>query len=134
MDSNLPAYSLDCLGYNSTKEKVRLQNVMAFGRDLEPGPKAVGRQPLAEEEEADIDRFAEVLGEIEERRQFLEDMTALGQDKPYRNKITAEISQVGVIDHYEFKLMTDCTHGDGGYYSFFYREYGSLKRLIKPDA
>ena len=70
---------------------------MAYGKDLEP-PRAtegVRQAPgRGEEEEEDIDRFEEVLGEIEERRQFLEEMAALGQDKPHKNKIMTEISQV----------------------------------------
>ena len=68
---------------------------MAYGTDLEPvmvAERGVGQGE--EEEEEEIDRFAEVLGEIEERRQFLADMAALGQDKPHRNKIVTEISQV----------------------------------------
>ena len=35
-----------------------------------------------------------VVGEIEERRQFLAEMEALGQGKEYRHKIMTEISQV----------------------------------------
>ncbi len=83
-------------GYNSTKEKAKLQNVMAFGSDLEPvtAPKGRGAGQQREEEEEEIDRFEEVLGEIEERRQFLADMASLGQDKPHRTKIMTEISQV----------------------------------------
>ena len=70
---------------------------MAFGTDLEPvtAPRGgKGAEKEVEEEEEEIDRFKEVLGEIEERRQFLADMAALGQDKPHRNKIVTEISQV----------------------------------------
>lgn len=67
---------------------------MAFGKDLEPTKAGgISRRPQEEEEE-EVDRFEEVLGEIEERRQFLEDMTALGQDKPHRQRILTEISQV----------------------------------------
>jgi transcriptional regulator of NAD metabolism len=75
------------------KEKARLQNVMAYGKDLEP-PKAVASSRPQVKDEEEIDRFAEVMGEIEERRKFLEDMAALGQDKPHRHKIMTEISQV----------------------------------------
>lgn len=66
---------------------------MAFGKDLEPPKAAKARQPVEEDEEV-VDRFEEVLGEIEERKQFLEDMAALGQDKPHRHRIMTEISQV----------------------------------------
>ena len=34
-----------------------------------------------------------VLKEIEERKQFLDDMKRLGKDQLYNNKITTEISQ-----------------------------------------
>ena len=66
---------------------------MAFGKDLKP-PKAAGVSRQLAEEEEEVDRFEEVLGEIEERKQFLEDMAALGQDKPHRQRIMTEISQV----------------------------------------
>ena len=38
-----------------------------------------------------------VVEEIEERRQFLSEMEALGQGKEYHSKITTEISQVTTI-------------------------------------
>jgi len=37
-----------------------------------------------------------VLDEIEESRQFLADMTALGQGKLHQSQINAQISQVNV--------------------------------------
>ena len=74
-------------------EKERLQNVMTFGSDKAPKMKK-GMQ--REEEEVEVDRFEEVLQEIEERQQFLEEMVALGQDKPHRNRIVTEISQVPI--------------------------------------
>lgn len=82
-------------GYNSTKEKAKLQNVMAFGSDLEPSAPPRPRQAEAGAGEGhDIDRFEEVVKEIEERRQFLDEMEALGQGKAHRNRIMTEISQV----------------------------------------
>ena len=38
-----------------------------------------------------------VLKEIEERRQFLDEMEALGQGKQYRAQIMTEISQVRLV-------------------------------------
>lgn len=68
---------------------------MAFGSDLDPTQLPASRPPAKEEEgEEGIDRFEEVLEEIEDRKQFLEHMTALGQDKPHRSRIMTEISQV----------------------------------------
>lgn len=83
------------LGYNSAKEKAKLQSVMAFGSDVESGKVPPPSHQLPEREEEEVERgFEEVMQEIEERRQFLEDMAALGQDKPHRNRINTEISQV----------------------------------------
>jgi len=44
-----------------------------------------------------------VLKEIEERKQFLSEMEALGRGKEYRNKIQTEISQV-CVGHYSLGL------------------------------
>lgn len=41
--------------------------------------------------------FPAVLNEIQERRQFLEDMASLGQEKDYIDIINTEISQVNVL-------------------------------------
>ena len=38
--------------------------------------------------------YRAVVGEIEERRQFLEEMEALGRGKEYRARIATDISQV----------------------------------------
>ncbi len=67
--------------------------MMTFGTEDAPiVPKPSVR--TEEEEEEEVDRFEEVLGEIEERRQFLDDMASLGQDRPHRDRIMTEISQV----------------------------------------
>ncbi|XP_053577219.1 UPF0193 protein EVG1 [Bombina bombina] len=73
------------------KEKHRLQNLMATGKDLpEPSRAPPQTQEPKEEEE---DRFDELVAEIQERREFLEDMEALGRGKEYQNIIRTEISQ-----------------------------------------
>jgi len=80
--------------YNSSREKEKLQNMMAFGSELEPTPPPRSSPPQLREEEDEVDRFDEVLQEIEERRQFLAEMEALGQGKKYNTQIMTEISQV----------------------------------------
>ncbi|XP_051240704.1 UPF0193 protein EVG1 [Dicentrarchus labrax] len=75
------------------KEKRRLQNILATGQE-EPTVGslqyvACQNPGMAEER----DRYQEVLDEIEERRQFLEDMASLGQEKQYIHIINTEISQ-----------------------------------------
>ncbi|XP_030064041.1 UPF0193 protein EVG1 isoform X2 [Microcaecilia unicolor] len=75
------------------KEKRRLQNILATGKDV-PEPKRVPRQPTPTEEEMpEIDRFDELVNEIREREKFLADMEALGQGKNYRIIIQTQISQ-----------------------------------------
>ncbi|XP_071770011.2 UPF0193 protein EVG1 [Centroberyx gerrardi] len=76
------------------KEKRRLQNILATGQE-EPNAKSFQNVPADQSPGAveERDRFQEVLDEIEERRQFLADMTALGQGKRHHNLINTEISQ-----------------------------------------
>lgn len=76
------------------KEKLRLQNILATGQE-EPRPSRPRKVSLAlgREVEEERDRFQEVLDEIAERKQFLEEMTALGKGKNYYNIINTEISQ-----------------------------------------
>ncbi|XP_054896806.1 UPF0193 protein EVG1 [Poeciliopsis prolifica] len=61
-------------------EKRRLQNFMATGRYEDAGMilKKAARKP---EEPQKPDAYEEVLNEIEERKQFLDDMAALGQNE-----------------------------------------------------
>ncbi|XP_039669548.1 UPF0193 protein EVG1 isoform X2 [Perca fluviatilis] len=79
---------------DSEKEKRRLQNILATGKE-EPtvaafqNVRACRNLEVAEQK----DEYQEVLDEIEERRQFLADMTSLGLEKQYINIITTEISQ-----------------------------------------
>ncbi|XP_056443049.1 UPF0193 protein EVG1 isoform X2 [Gadus chalcogrammus] len=75
------------------KEKSRLQSILATGKDeTKPKPKP-SRSEAQSPETMEKDGFQEVVDEIEERRQFLADMTALGQEKLYRNLINTEIAQ-----------------------------------------
>ena len=92
-------------GYNSTKEKQKLQNVMAFGSEVEPTPTMARSIPSCPEEETELDRFDEVLKEIEERREFLEEMEALGQGQKYRTKVMTEISQVRVTTYFKYPIQ-----------------------------
>ncbi|XP_055518926.1 UPF0193 protein EVG1 [Leucoraja erinacea] len=78
---------------NLEREKQRLQNIMATGKD---GPTPDTKQKHKEEEEEEkpeIDRFDELCDEIEERRQFLEQMESFGRGKEFRGIIHTEISQ-----------------------------------------
>ncbi|KAM8842568.1 UPF0193 protein EVG1-like isoform 2-T2 [Synchiropus picturatus] len=87
------------------KEKLRLQNLLATGKE------DVSIQDLAacvrSEVQEDLDPIQEVLDQIEERREFLADMAALGQEKQYIHIINTEISQkMGELEILERKLQT----------------------------
>ncbi len=74
---------------------------MAFGEEGEPVKQSVCRTAAPVEEE--VDRFDEVVQEIAERKEFLSEMEALGQQHKYKNQIMTEISQVKnmwVCDYY----------------------------------
>ncbi|CAN0055241.1 unnamed protein product [Bubo scandiacus] len=75
------------------KEKQRLQNILATGKDVvEHKVKQMLVQPK-EEEIPEPDRFEELMNEVQERREFLAEMEALGQGKKYRRIVLTEISQ-----------------------------------------
>uniref|UniRef100_A0A8C8YS09 Chromosome 22 open reading frame 23 n=1 Tax=Prolemur simus TaxID=1328070 RepID=A0A8C8YS09_PROSS len=74
------------------KEKRRLQSILATGKDSEERKRKA--PPVPQEDPApELDRFEELMKEIQDRRDFLADMEALGQGKQYRGIILAEISQ-----------------------------------------
>ncbi|XP_063796633.1 UPF0193 protein EVG1 isoform X2 [Pseudophryne corroboree] len=73
------------------KEKIRLQNIMATGKE-QPEPRRLPPQTEDMEQE-ERDRFDELVAEIQERWDFLEEMEALGQGKQYHSIINTEISQ-----------------------------------------
>nr|XP_014342880.1 PREDICTED: UPF0193 protein EVG1 isoform X2 [Latimeria chalumnae] len=76
------------------KEKQRLQNILATGKEM-PDPKPKKRSVQRQEEEAHeaTDRFVELENEIKERKEFLAEMEALGRGKQYCGIIQTEISQ-----------------------------------------
>ncbi|TSK62611.1 UPF0193 protein EVG1 [Bagarius yarrelli] len=77
---------------NLEKEKHRLQSILATGQEeIQPSSSQTG--PSHGTEESEKDRFQEVLDEIEERREFLEEMYALGRGRQYHQIINTEISQ-----------------------------------------
>ncbi|XP_037701625.1 UPF0193 protein EVG1 isoform X2 [Choloepus didactylus] len=73
------------------KEKRKLQNIFATGKDPEERKKKV--PPVRQDPALELDRFEELVKEIQERKEFLADMEALGQGRQYRGIILAEISQ-----------------------------------------
>ncbi|XP_020029131.1 UPF0193 protein EVG1 isoform X2 [Castor canadensis] len=74
------------------KEKRRLQNIFATGKDPEEQKRKA--PPVQQEDPApELDRFEELVKEIQERKEFLAAMEALGQGKQYQGIILTEISQ-----------------------------------------
>ncbi|XP_010222451.1 PREDICTED: UPF0193 protein EVG1 [Tinamus guttatus] len=98
------------------REKQRLQNILATGKDV---VEHKARRTLAqtEEEEApEVDRFEEVVNEVQERKEFLAEMEALGQGKRYRGIVLTEILQklreMEIIDKKRSKEMREITTKD----------------------
>ncbi|XP_042649359.1 UPF0193 protein EVG1 [Tyto alba] len=75
------------------KEKQRLQNILATGKDVVEHKVKRMLVQTEEEEIPEPDRFEELVNEVQERREFLAEMEALGQGKEYRRIVLTEISQ-----------------------------------------
>uniref|UniRef100_A0A8C8WMY2 Chromosome 22 open reading frame 23 n=1 Tax=Panthera leo TaxID=9689 RepID=A0A8C8WMY2_PANLE len=83
---------MDTMKRDLEKEKRRLQNIFATGKD--PEERKRKPPPVRQEDPApELDRFEELVKEIQDRKEFLADMEALGQGRQYRGIILAEISQ-----------------------------------------
>ncbi|KAM6090031.1 UPF0193 protein EVG1 [Theristicus caerulescens] len=75
------------------KEKQRLQNILATGKDVVEHKVKQTLVQTKEEQIPEPDRFEELVNEVQERREFLAEMEALGQGKKYRRIVLTEISQ-----------------------------------------
>ncbi|XP_072196682.1 UPF0193 protein EVG1 [Excalfactoria chinensis] len=75
------------------REKQRLQNILATGKDAVEHRVKQRTVHTKEEETPEPDRFEELVNEVQERREFLAEMEALGQGKEYQRIILTEISQ-----------------------------------------
>ncbi|XP_064011346.1 UPF0193 protein EVG1 isoform X2 [Pogoniulus pusillus] len=75
------------------KEKQRLQNILATGKDVVKCNMRQAQVQKEEEEIPELDHFEELVNEVQERREFLAEMEALGQGKKYRSIVLTEISQ-----------------------------------------
>ncbi|NXL90090.1 EVG1 protein, partial [Alectura lathami] len=75
------------------REKQRLQNILATGKDVAEHQAKRRLLQAKEEEIPQLDRFDELVNEVQERREFLAEMEALGQGKKYQRIILTEISQ-----------------------------------------
>ncbi|CAH1794493.1 unnamed protein product, partial [Owenia fusiformis] len=99
---------------SADKDKERLQNMMAYGEDL-PAPTSASirkaRAKMLPEDEPYVDRFDELQGEINERKQFMKDMEKLGQGDKFRQIIDTEVSQkireMEIIDRKRTEQLED---------------------------
>nr|XP_025038349.1 UPF0193 protein EVG1 isoform X2 [Pelodiscus sinensis] len=92
------------------REKERLQNILATGKDMVEHKTQQKPVPTEEKEIPEPDRFEE-LNEIQERKEFLAEMETLGQGKQYRGIVLTEISQklreMEIIDKKRSKDMRE---------------------------
>ncbi|XP_014819435.1 PREDICTED: UPF0193 protein EVG1 isoform X2 [Calidris pugnax] len=98
------------------KEKQRLQNILATGKDV---VECNVKQTLVQTKEEEIpepDRFEELVNEVQERKEFLAEMEALGQGKKYQSIVLTEISQkmreMELIDKKRSEEMRDIVTKD----------------------
>ncbi|UJR26235.1 hypothetical protein I4U23_007578 [Adineta vaga] len=91
-----PDYQPRPMKIRTDHEKDRLANIMAYGTDPSKMPRkpndCLSSPPPPPPRQ--IDRFEELVLEVEERKEFLEHMTVLGKRKEYREVISNEIADV----------------------------------------
>ncbi|XP_034247643.1 UPF0193 protein EVG1 [Thrips palmi] len=86
-------------------EKRTFQDKMSFGRVMPPSPrnkKSKFRRPSSPPAQAEMDRFDELVQEVNERVQFLKEMEDLGQAHKYypiiQQEIAAKVREMERID------------------------------------
>ncbi|NXG32504.1 EVG1 protein, partial [Dromaius novaehollandiae] len=98
------------------REKQRLQNILATGKDVVEHEVKQTLVQTKEEETPEIDRFEELVNEVQERKEFLAEMEALGHGKKYRGIVLTEISQklreMEIIDKKRSEGMREITTKD----------------------
>ncbi|CAL1294295.1 unnamed protein product [Larinioides sclopetarius] len=97
-----------------SKEKERLQNLMAFGKEFEEVTAVCKKDKDLILQMNSSDIFDEIINEIKERRDFLEEMTQLGLGKKYLPEIQCQISM----------RLKELEKLDKGRAEEAYREYG----------
>ncbi|RZF32324.1 hypothetical protein LSTR_LSTR001788 [Laodelphax striatellus] len=102
---------------DNEKEKLRLQNLMAYGREESVETKEVKTRlrmtnsaPSKRGANEKDDFFDHLLQEVEEREEFLEDMEKLGEAKKYKemieNEIASKLRNMEKIDKKRFEKET----------------------------
>ncbi|XP_016370364.1 UPF0193 protein EVG1-like [Sinocyclocheilus rhinocerous] len=97
---------------NLEKEKRQLQNLLSTDQK-DVGP-THSQRDSTERREQQIDRFQDVLDEIEERKQFLEDMIALGKGHQYQYLINTRVSnRKSELEDIDRKRSEELAHKKG---------------------
>lgn len=65
---------------------------MAYGKDIDEEIRNMYFEEAPQEEKEPVDLFSEILREIKERKEFLDDMAALGEEKKYLPEIQCQIT------------------------------------------
>ncbi|CAF3360512.1 unnamed protein product [Rotaria socialis] len=103
-----PDYQPRPMKVRTEQEKDRLAHLMAYGVDpAKMALQAAQRSPTPPPRE--LDRFDELVLEVEERKQFLEQMTTLGKRKEYQqlisNEIADKVREMELIDRQRSKAL-----------------------------
>eukprot|EP00741_Cyanophora_paradoxa_P025727 tig00000388_g24826.t1 len=105
-----PVYRPRPAKYNSAKEKDRLQFKNEFGQTREEMAAAAAANPRVSSAPEPVDRFDEVVMEIEERERFLEEMRGMGAAHQYEATIKGEVAELVR----ELRAIDAARGGDGG--------------------
>ncbi|XP_031353261.1 UPF0193 protein EVG1-like isoform X2 [Photinus pyralis] len=73
------------------RAKRHLQDIMAFGKDVQPTPRPSKAKTKAKAEVEEENRFDQLVREIQERRDFLDEMKSLGEGDKYEQIIEQQI-------------------------------------------
>ncbi|XP_063904603.1 UPF0193 protein EVG1 homolog [Zophobas morio] len=84
------------------KEKSKLQNKMAFGKEVKPKSKPK-IEKMVEKNEVEVNRFDELVNEIKEREEWLRQMEKLGEGKKHQFVIQQQI-QARIREMQQLKL------------------------------
>lgn len=93
----------------SEQEKDRLAHMMAYGTDPAKMAYQAAQRTPSPPPCRELDRFDELVQEVEERKQFLDQMAALGKRKEYQqviaNEIADKVREMELIDRQRSKAL-----------------------------
>ncbi|CAH1154489.1 unnamed protein product [Phaedon cochleariae] len=75
------------------KEKEKLQNRMAFNKDVKVSEARFFRKQASKEDSEEVNRFDELVREIKEREDWLKEMEEMGRGNQYKQIIEQQIQE-----------------------------------------